>query len=222
MGVDIPGNRTVIDRHCREELRTKIQPVGIYIFINRGCLAELARRWLQKSIDIAADPVCREALGGTGWLSDMWGYAIAAAELGIHHHLRGFSQVTGSNSLENPITHYCFPLMEKRDEVWEPDTQKSILWSKWTYRPWDDPPDPFGTTIEGELLLERLRGPRQRKEGGGDQSAIDVVDSNPAALEAKTLSSSRRQLYSAILASENAREYGYDNAKKTRRIYCHR
>jgi hypothetical protein len=158
MGVNIQSNRTVIDRHCRKELHAKIQPVGIYIFINRACLAELAQRWLQKSIDIAADPICREALGGTGWLSDMWGYAIAAAELGIHHHIRGFSQVTGSNSLQNPITHYCFPLMENRDEIWEPDTQKPILWSKWTYRPWDDPPVPLAATVEGELLLQRLQG----------------------------------------------------------------
>jgi len=158
MGVDIPRNRIVIDRHCREELRAKIQPVGIYIFISRACLAELARRWLQKSIDIAADATCREALGGSGWLSDMWGYAIAAAELGIHHHLIGLSQVTGSNSLQNPITHYCFPLMKEHDEIWRPDSQKPILWSKWNYTPWDDPPNPLGATVEGELLLERLRG----------------------------------------------------------------
>jgi hypothetical protein len=157
MDIDIPRNRTVIDRHCREELHAKVQPVGIYICINRSCLAELAQRWLQKSIDIAADPVCREALCGTGWLSDMWGYAIAAAELGIHHHLKGFSQVTGSNSLQNPITHYCFPLMENGDDIWERDTQKPVLWSKWTYRPWEDPPNSLSTTIEGKLLLERLR-----------------------------------------------------------------
>ena len=158
MCADIPMNRTVLDRHCREELRAKIQPVGIYILINRACLAELARRWLQKSIDIAADPICRDALNSTGWLSDMWGYAIAAAELRIHHHLRGFSQVTGSNSLENPMTHYCFPLMGEHDGMWEPDTENPILWSKWFYRPWDDPPDPTGATVEGKLLLERLRG----------------------------------------------------------------
>jgi len=85
------------------------------------------------------------------------GIAIAAAELGLHHHLRGFSQVTSSNSLRNPITHYCFPLMEGRDEAWRADTQKPILWSKWNYQPWDNPPNPFGTTIEGELLLMRLR-----------------------------------------------------------------
>jgi hypothetical protein len=158
MNVDIPMNRTVIDRHCSAELRAKVQPVGIYIFINRGSLAELARRWLQKSIEIACDPVCREALSGTGWLSDMWGYAIAAAELGFHHHLRAFSQVTGSDSLNNPITHYCFPLMERHDGAWEPETQRPILWSKWNYRPWEEPPHAMSTTVEGELLLERLRG----------------------------------------------------------------
>jgi hypothetical protein len=157
MGVDIPGNRTVIDRHCRQEIRARVQPVGVYICINRACLAELSVRWLQKSMEIAADPVCREALSGTGWLSDMWGYAIAAAELGIHHRLIGFSQVTGANSLNNPITHYCFPLMESRNDFWEPDTQKPILWSKWTYQPWEDPPDFLSTTVEGEFLLERLR-----------------------------------------------------------------
>jgi hypothetical protein len=157
MSVDIPGNRTVIDRHCRQELRAKVQPVGVYISINRACLAELAVRWLQKSIEIAADPVSREALSGTGWLSDMWGYAIAAAELGIHHRLTGFSQVTGSDSLRNPIVHYCFPIMKNREDYWSRDTDKPILWSKWTYRPWEDPPDSAGTTVEGELLLERLR-----------------------------------------------------------------
>jgi hypothetical protein len=157
MHVDILKNKTVIDRHCRPELRAKVQPVGIYIFVNRACLVELGRRWLQKSIEIADDPVCRDALSGTGWLSDMWGYTIAAAELGIHHHLRNFSQVTGSDSLNNPITHYCFPLMEKHDGLWVPETQKPILWSKWHYRPWEDPPDPISTTLEGELLLERLR-----------------------------------------------------------------
>ncbi len=157
MSVDIPGNRTVIERHCKQEFRARIEPVGIYFCMNRAFLAELAARWLQKSIEIAADPVCREALSGTGWLSDMWGYCIAAAELGIHHNLTGLTQMTGSHSLKNPIIHYCFPLMESRNDTWELDTPKPVLWSKWTYQPWENPPDFLGTTMEGELLLERLR-----------------------------------------------------------------
>jgi peptidyl serine alpha-galactosyltransferase len=158
MSPDIPGSRIVLHRHCREEVRAKVQPVGIYILINRACLAELARHWLNKSIDIAADSLCRDALDGTGWLSDMWGYTIAAAELGIHHHIRDLSQVTGADSLRNPITHYCYPLMRKRDGPWQPNTRKPVLWSKWSYQPWDDPPDPTDATQEGQLLLERLRG----------------------------------------------------------------
>jgi hypothetical protein len=188
MNVDIPGNRTVIDRHCREELRAKVQPVGIYICINRGCLADLAVRWLEKSIEIAADPVCREALSGTGWLSDMWGYAIAAAELGIHHSLRGFSQMTGSNSLVNPIIHYCFPLMESCDDVWESDTQKPVLWSKWTYSPWQEPRDYSSTTVEGQLLLKRLRdlararnAERNRDESMGRSMSAVERRATPAA-----------------------------------------
>ncbi len=156
MRVDCPENKTVIDRHCKWESRGSVQPVGIYILINRGSLAQLARLWLQKTIEIASDPICREVLGGTGWLSEMWGYSIAAAELGIHHHVKRFSQVTGSNCMQYPITHYCFPLLVEQDQLWSPDTQRPILWSKWNYIPWSDPPDPKGATLEGQALLERL------------------------------------------------------------------
>ncbi|HZP03891.1 MAG TPA: hypothetical protein VFB43_03245 [Terracidiphilus sp.] len=157
MGVDIPANKLVIERHCKPLARAAVQPVGIYILINRGALIELARLWLERSIEIAADPVCREALAGTGWLSDMWGYAIAAAELGIHHHLRGFSQVTGSHSLDRPITHYCYPLLADPAHRWAPETQVPLLWSKWHYQPWSEPPNPAASCCEGVNLLEQLR-----------------------------------------------------------------
>jgi hypothetical protein len=157
MSVDIPRNKTVLDRHCNLRYRSRVQPVGIYILINRAPLAELAKLWLAKSAEIMTDHVSREALDGTGWLSDMWGYCIAAAELGICHHIRNFSQVTGSDSLSNPITHYCYPVMEKKHGAWHPATQKPILWSKWSYVPWSDPPDSAGATAEGKVLLEHLR-----------------------------------------------------------------
>jgi len=157
MGVEIPANKLVIERHCKPEYRRAVQPVGIYILINRSSLVELARLWLERSIEIASDPVCREALAGTGWLSDMWGYAIAAAELGIRHHVRGFSQVTGSNSLERPITHYCYPLLTDPAQRWFPETEVQLLWSKWHYVPWTYPPAAAASTGEGAVLLECLR-----------------------------------------------------------------
>ena len=70
-----------------------------------------------------------------GWRHRDGLYAITAAELGIDHHLMGFSQMTGADSLEDPIIHYCFPLIENRNDFWMPDTEKPILWSKWTYLP---------------------------------------------------------------------------------------
>jgi hypothetical protein len=157
MALDIPANKLVIERHCKPSARAGVQPVGIYILVNRGALVDLARLWLERSIEIAADPVCREALAGTGWLSDMWGYAIAAAELGIHHHLRGFSQVTGSHSLDRPITHYCYPLLADPAHRWAPETQVPLLWSKWHYQPWSEPPNPAASCCEGVNLLEQLR-----------------------------------------------------------------
>ena len=156
MAVDIPANRLVIERHCRAACRAQIQPVGIYILIDRASLLHLARLWLQRSVEIAADPVCREALSGTGWLSDMWGYAIAAAELGIRHRLRGFSQVTGSNSLERPIVHFCYPLLVDPYQRWHPETRTPLLWSKWHYQPWSESPDPASSLAEGRFLLQQL------------------------------------------------------------------
>jgi len=156
MAVDIPANKLVLDRHCMPSVRALVQPVGIYILINRANLVDLARLWLERGVEIASDPVCRQALAGTGWLSDMWGYAIAAAELGIHHHIRGFSQVTGSHSLDRPITHYCYPLLIDPAQRWWPETQVPLLWSKWHYQPWTLPPDPAASCCEGAHLLEQL------------------------------------------------------------------
>lgn len=156
MSVDIPANKLVLDRHCRPSVRALVQPVGIYILINRANLVELAKLWLKRGAEIASDPVCREALAGTGWLSDMWGYAIAAAELGIHHHVRGFSQVTGSHSLDRPITHYCYPLLTDPAQRWWPETPVPLLWSKWHYQPWTVPPNPSASCCEGAHLLDQL------------------------------------------------------------------
>jgi hypothetical protein len=47
--------------------------------------------------------------------------------------------------------------MQNRDDYWTRETEKPILWSKWTYQPWENPLDFSGTTVEGQLLLERLK-----------------------------------------------------------------
>jgi hypothetical protein len=155
MDPELPVSRVVLERHCKRTLHHKVQPVGIYILINRSDLVELAPRWLQKAIDIRSDPVCRGTLPDNGWISEMWGYAIAAAELGVFHHISTLSQVTGSDCLLNPIIHYCFPLNIRQ---YRPETNSYITfpWGKGDYRPWERPPRTMSTTAEGAVFLTYL------------------------------------------------------------------
>jgi hypothetical protein len=155
MASDRVANRIVLERHCSRQLHGQVQPVGIYIAINKADLIRLAPLWLEKSINIRSDKVCRSILPDDGWVSEMWGYTIAAAELGIHHHITRFSQPTGSNCLSYPITHYCYPLMEDQELIWIPSQKKKVLWSKWNYRPWELPPK-TASTMEGRHLLNHL------------------------------------------------------------------
>jgi hypothetical protein len=151
-----PASQTVLSRHCSEEARARVQPVGIYIIIKKADLVEIAPRWLQKTIDIKNDQICRNALRDEGWISDMWGYAIVAAELGIRHRITTFSQMTGSNCLEYPIIHYCLPVVEGPGNWWDPAQKQTVLWSKWTYKPWDVPQPHSAPTVEGRALLESV------------------------------------------------------------------
>ena len=155
MNVNLPASQTVLSRHCNRGARELVQPIGIYVMVSKTDLAELASRWLHKTIEIKNDPICRAALPDDGWISDMWGYSIAAAELGIRHRIINFSQVTGSNCIKYPIIHYCFPLVE-HGEYWDPNRQQTFLWSKWDYNPWVVPQACTAPTLEGRVLLENL------------------------------------------------------------------
>jgi hypothetical protein len=156
MDLSLPMSQTVLNRHCSQEARGRVQPVGIYIMINKTDLARLAPRWLQKTIDIRDDEICRNALPDQAWISDMWAYAIVAAELGIRHHITSFSQMTCSNCLAYPIIHYCFPVLAEPDQWWDPSRNQTRLWSKWDYKPWDLPPASAAGSVEGRALLDNL------------------------------------------------------------------
>jgi len=152
---DLPASKVVLRRHCSAKLHNRVQPVGIYILIRKSDLRRLAPRWLQKSIEIRSDRTCRDALPHNGWVSEMWGYVIAAAESGIHHHIADLSQATGENQLSAPIIHYCFPVVKRDAPPWRSGT-KGVLWSKWSYHPWQIPLIPSNAPPEGRALLARL------------------------------------------------------------------
>jgi len=155
MRADIEYNKLVLDRHCPREVRSFFQPVGIYILIRRDDLAALAPRWLQKAMEIRSDKVCRAKMPHSGWISEMLGYAIAAAECGIRHRISKFAQSTGTGSLHCPIIHYCFPVNASGHD-WREGQSEKVLWSKWEYKPWAHPQVDRATTAESRELLRGL------------------------------------------------------------------
>ena len=155
MGPELEYNRLVLERHCLREFRGGVQPVGIYVLIRRDDLAALAPRWLKKSMEIRSDKVCRAKMPHGGWISEMLGYAIAAVECGVRHHISRFAQTTGSGSLHCPIIHYCFPI-NASGRHWQKEQQEPVLWSKWGYKPWEHPPVGKASTAEGRELLRGL------------------------------------------------------------------
>src|SRR5262249_13109721 len=67
MRPELEYNRLVLERHCRAEFRTRVQPVGIYILMRRDDLATVAPRWLQKAMEIRSDKTCRAKMPHNGW-----------------------------------------------------------------------------------------------------------------------------------------------------------
>ena len=120
---------TVVARHCRRP--SLVRGVGIPIVIHRDDLSALAGLWLEKTESIRDDPQSRELVG---WVAEMWGYAFAAAELGLRHEMRALARFTTENCADLPLIHYCYASTDA-DGTW--------TWDKRSYRPWqrvDDPP----------------------------------------------------------------------------------
>lgn len=144
--------------------------VGIPTAIHRDDLCELAPRWLEWTEAIRADAVAREQLH---WMSDMWGYCIAAAEMGLKHELHDLARFQTESAADRPIIHYCY---------WSESPDKTWGWTKRRYRAWDavsEPPDgvPLATVVLIRLLNEYASKQRRRpaalfRRGLGQASRI--------------------------------------------------
>lgn len=112
----------LVARHCRR--RAALQGVGVPILIHRDDLRELAAPWLKKTEAIRDDRRSREL---AGWVAEMWGYAFAAAELGLHHEARELARFSTEDRADLPLVHYCYAVTDAAGE-WR--------WDKRTYHPW--------------------------------------------------------------------------------------
>ena len=137
-----PG-KELVSRHCRRP--SLVQGVGVPYVIHRDDLGVLAPLWLAKTEAIRGDRKSREL---AGWTAEMWGYALAAAELCLVHELRELQVVPKDQRSDEPIIHYC------EESV---DASGGWRWGKWTYRAWEPvPPPPRETATAVHSLVELL------------------------------------------------------------------
>jgi len=121
-------NMEFVKKHClRPEL---VQGVGVPLLIHRDDLADVAPRWFKRTEEIRADPISRALVG---WTAEMWGYAFAAAEVGLRHTTHELARVSLDDRADLPIVHYAYSCS---------DGEKRWTWNKMDYKPWERVPDP--------------------------------------------------------------------------------
>jgi hypothetical protein len=133
----------IFSRHCRRN-RNLGQSVGIPLVIHRDDLRAVAPRWLEATREIRDDAKSHAA---TGWIAEMFGYTVAAAELGLVHETRRLCVFPGEDSLDAPFMHYCSPSEHKA---------LGFHWHKVAYKPWEPPPVPPPGSPKAALVLAEL------------------------------------------------------------------
>jgi hypothetical protein len=121
-------NQEIVKKHCQNP--EFVDAVGIPTLIHRDNLVELVPLWWKKTREIRNDPRSRAL---ANWISGMWGYVSAAAELGLRHRQLELASWSSDNRADLPIVHYCYPVS---------DARKQWQWDKRNYRPWERVPDP--------------------------------------------------------------------------------
>jgi hypothetical protein len=132
----------LVKRHCRKN-QDLVAPVGIPIIIHRDDLKLVAPRWLEVTQQIRDDFISRQV----GWIVEMWGYTIAAAEMGIRHDLQRICVFTVENDTNASLIHYCCPSENEKE---------GFFWAKGSYRPWLPPEMPPPGTVKAAVALAEL------------------------------------------------------------------
>ncbi len=135
-----PEGALVIRRHCRRR-QEHVQSIGIPIFITPSDLRAICPRWQELTCQIRDDSVSCDAVN---WVSEMWGYAIAAAELGLNHQVGHHACLQFDTHIDLPLLHYCYDT-ENEAKTWR--------WGKREYRAWSQPdPAPPDVPLAGRFL----------------------------------------------------------------------
>jgi hypothetical protein len=122
-----------------------VDDVGVPILIHKDDQATVAPLWLKKPEQIRHDSLSRNLVG---WVAEMWGYTMAAGELGLRHTKRELQRVQMEDRADLPIVHYAYS---------SSDVGKRWTWDKRTYRPWERVADPPAETpLASRVLIDLL------------------------------------------------------------------
>jgi hypothetical protein len=126
--VDPKRHAVLVERHCRRP--DDVQSLGWPVIIHRSDLTTITPLWIAKTEAIRNDPVVRD---DAGWITDMWGYVFAAAELGMVHQTEYLAATQMDRRDDTPFIHYCYE-SQSASGTWR--------WEKRWYEPADPIPDP--------------------------------------------------------------------------------
>ena len=106
----------IVDKFSPGTSWRDVQPIGPSpVIISKAQLVTLTPTWLQLSLALKRDPAADRRFG---WVLEMWGYSIAAAQHGIKHKVQREWQIEpgagrniprgASNEPEHYIFHYTY------------------------------------------------------------------------------------------------------------------
>jgi hypothetical protein len=153
------GPRFAFLKHHGVRPQTKAQLGMIPTLIHTRDLERIASRWLEL-IALVRQEVTDQH-GSPMWESDMFAYAIVAAEAGLVHELTSLGVCTNwaaDEAAQAPIIHYCQAIES---------TSGEFIWSKLHYRPWGRAAEPQRAKHDyGRNLLTLLNRCVNSRAGG--------------------------------------------------------
>jgi hypothetical protein len=122
-----------LKRHgMRPEIRAELAMIPT--LIHTRDLERIAARWLEVTALVRQEVTDRR--GRKMWESDMFAYAIVAAEAGLVHELTSLGVCTNwlpDDAPDAPVIHYCQAIESECGD---------FIWSKYDYTPWRRVADP--------------------------------------------------------------------------------
>ena len=151
-----------LKKHCAD-VKSQAQPIMIPTLIHTSDLKRICGRWLELCGLIRQGIQIENDFGF--WESDMFAYAVAAAEYGLHHKLSNLGICTNwpaDKMPDTPIIHYCQPILGTKGEE---------IWFKGGYQPWQGietsavPADHYGRELIDLINEFAMQWQEQQQSG---------------------------------------------------------